>query len=346
MYEKFYDFTGMPFQLTPDSRFFYGSRGHSRAIAHLIYGLSQGEGFVIVTGEVGAGKTTLVERLWDELDRDTYIMARISTTQVTGDDLFRLAMTGFGIASAGIDKATLLRDFEDMLRGYNAGGRHCLLVVDEVQNLSVAALEELRMLSNVTVDGRGTLQTILLGQPEFRRKLASPELDQLRQRVLASYHLGPLSDDETRSYIEFRLNAVGWNGNPNFTDGAHAAIYRYTGGIPRRINRLCSRVLLYGALEESDTITGPMVDNTAAELQQDLEGLTEGAAPASNGHGDLAAQIGQAIRGGGFLDDAGPSYNDLAQRVRALEDAVARREKVFQRLIDVFSGFNQNRGGS
>src|SRR5947209_19602220 len=124
MYEKYYDFTGMPFQLTPDSRLFYGSRGHSRAIAHLIYGLSQGEGFVIVTGEVGAGKTTLVERLWSQLDRETYTVTRISTTQVAGDDLFRLAMAGFGLQDeGGNDKATLLLRFEDLLREPRAAGR-------------------------------------------------------------------------------------------------------------------------------------------------------------------------------------------------------------------------------
>jgi putative secretion ATPase (PEP-CTERM system associated) len=345
MYEKFYDFTAMPFQLTPDSRFFYGSKGHSRAIAHLIYGLSQGEGFIIVTGEVGAGKTTLVERLWSELDRDTYTLARINTTQVTGDDLFRLTMDAFGITSTGLDKATLLRDFQDLLRAYAAGGRRCLLVVDEAQNLSLPALEELRMLSNVTVEGHASLQTILLGQPQFRRKLASPDLDQLRQRVLASYHLGPLSDEETRAYIEYRLNAVGWNGNPAFTDGAFAAIYRYTGGIPRRINRLCSRVLLYGALEESGSITGPMVDSTANELHQDLEGAGAGRAPVE----DLADQIGQAIGGvNGFGDERGPAhigpaYADLVARIQTLEATVARRERVFQRLMDVFSGFNATR---
>jgi general secretion pathway protein A len=337
MYEKFYDFTAMPFQLTPDSRFFYGSKGHSRAIAHLIYGLSQGEGFIIVTGEVGAGKTTLVERLWSELDRDTYTLARINTTQVSGDDLFRLSMNAFGINATGMDKATLLRDFEDMVRAYAAGGRRCLLVVDEAQNLSLPALEELRMLSNVSIDGRSPLQTILLGQPQFRRKLASPDLDQLRQRVLASYHLGPLSEEETRAYVEYRLNAVGWHGNPEWTGGAFAAIYRYTGGIPRRINRLCSRVLLYGALEEAGTITGPMVDSTARELQQDLEG---GAAQPGNGTTDLAMEIGHALGGEAVR---GPSYADLAPRVQALEEAVARRERVFQRLMDVFSGFNTTR---
>ncbi len=342
MYEKFYEFTAMPFQLTPDSRFFFGSKGHSRAIAHLIYGLSQGEGFIIVTGEVGAGKTTLVERLWAELDRDTYTLARINTTQVAAEDLFRLTMSAFGIATQGIDKATLMRSFQEMLRAYAAGGRRCLLVVDEAQNLSLPALEELRMLSNVTFEGGQTaLQTILLGQPQFRRKLASPDLDQLRQRVLASYHLGPLSEEETRAYIEYRLHAVGWTNNPTFTDGAFAAIYHHTGGVPRRVNRLCSRVLLYGSLEEVHNITGPMVDNTAAELQRDLEGGT----PQSGS--DLAAGIAEAIsetdgRDTYTLEQRG-NYAELTRRIQALEDAVARRERVFQRLMDMFSGFNAGR---
>jgi general secretion pathway protein A len=231
-----------------------------------------------------------------------------------------------------------------MLRVYSAGGRRCLLIVDEAQNLSLPALEELRMLSNITVEGGPSLQTILLGQPQFRRILASPDLDQLRQRVLASYHLGPLSAEESREYVLYRLNAVGWHDDPSFTDGAFAAIHRYTGGIPRRINRLCSRVLLYGALEEAHSITGPMVDGTAHELQQDLEGISQGAAPVAE---DLAAQIGKAINGGSYGEGrAGPVYGELAQRVQALEEAVARRERVFQRLMDVVSGFNANQRGA
>lgn len=326
MYEKFYHFTGMPFQLTPDSRFFYGSKGHTRAISHLIYGLSQGEGFIIVTGEVGAGKTTLVERLWAELDRDTYTLARINTTQVSGDDLFRLTMSAFGIEIADADRATLLRAFSNLLAEHRASDRHCLLVVDEAQNLSLAALEELRMLSNLTEGGRASLQTILLGQPQFRAKLASPDLDQLRQRVLASYHLGPLAAEETRAYIEHRLSAVGWHGNPALTDAAFAAVFRHTGGIPRRINRLCSRVLLYAALDEAETIGAPMVERTADELHHDIEGEADAAA------GRRAAP---AATGG---------YGELLNRVQALEAAVARRERVFQRLMDVFGGYTQPRG--
>jgi hypothetical protein len=157
-----------------------------------------------------------------------------------------------------------------------------------------------------------------------------------------------MSEEETRAYIEYRLNAVGWHEDPTFTDGAFAAIYRYTGGVPRRINRLCSRVLLYGALEEVHQITGPMVDNTAAELQQDLEGgAPQGAATPAEA---MAAQIGAALAGtpapaGYPYPDAGSqqAIAELTRRVQALEEAVARRERVFQRLMDVFSGFNAQR---
>ena len=323
MYEKFYNFSAMPFQLTPDSRFFFGSKQHSRAIAHLNYGLAQGEGFIIITGEVGAGKTTLVEWLRTQVDLNAYTIARVSTTQVREDDLFRLAMAGFGLTDEGLGKAALLGRFEQLLREHQAEGRRCLLIVDEVQNLSVAALEELRMLSNLTVDGRTPLQTILLGQPQFRRALASSSLDQLRQRVLTSYHLGPLTHDETRGYVEHRLSAVGWDGDPQVEDAAFDAIYGSTDGVPRRINRLCSRVLLYGALEETHDVTAAMVEQTAEELQRDLEGARAEWAnlppvPATMSGG--AATFASA---------------DLVSRVEALEQQMALREQVFRRLTQM-----------
>ncbi|HEY1932178.1 MAG TPA: XrtA/PEP-CTERM system-associated ATPase [Acetobacteraceae bacterium] len=318
MYQKFYRFSGIPFLLTPDSRFFFGSSGHSRAIAHLVYGLAQEEGFIVITGEVGAGKTTLVEQLWSQLDRSTYVIARIVTTQVSGDDLLRLIMANFGLGDTpGLDKATLLRRFEQMVQDQRRSGRRCVLVVDEVQNLSLAALEELRMLSNITVDGRASLQTILLGQPQFRPTLASPDTEQLRQRVLASYHLGPLTEAETRGYIEHRLKMVRWEGDPHWEDVAYALVFRHTGGIPRRINTLCSRVLLYGSLEEAHTITGAMVEMTAGELSQDL------------GAGMFAPAPVAAANGGGVAHDA------LVRRIEMLEAGAVRQERVFRRLLDM-----------
>ena len=330
MYETFYNLTGMPFQLTPDSRFFFGSRGHSKAIAHLNYGLAQGEGFIIITGEVGAGKTTLVEWLRSQMDPEAYTIARVNTTQVSEQDLFRLAMAGFGLTDEGLGKAALLQRFDGVLRAHLMAGRRCLLIVDEAQNLSLAALEELRMLSNITVDGYTSMQTILLGQPQFRRMLASPNLDQLRQRVLTSYHLGPLSEEETRAYIEHRLHAVGWVDDPRWDDDAFVAVFGQTGGIPRRINRLCSRVLLYGVLEETHRITAQVVDNTAAELAHDLEGSQ---AEWAEGPDVFASESTNISR---IVDPQLTAMSaDLLTRVEALEMQMARREQVFRKLTQM-----------
>ena len=322
MYENFYRLSGIPFQLTPDSRFFFGSSSHNRAISHLVYGLDQQEGFIVITGEVGAGKTTLVEQLWAQLDRRTYVLGRVVTTQVSGDDLLRLTVTSFGIEDGGADKATLLRRFEKMVREQRTAGRRCLLVVDEVQNLSVAALEELRMLSNITLDGRASVQTILLGQPQFRPMLASRDLEQLRQRVLASYHLGPLTEPETRSYIEHRLHMVGWIDDPHWDEGAFSHVFRHTGGIPRRINTLCTRILLYGALEEAHEISGEIVEVIATELERDL------------GSGGVTLQPGV-----GRLQVNGAGADGLLRRISALEQGVARQDRIFRRLIDLLGGY-------
>jgi putative secretion ATPase (PEP-CTERM system associated) len=319
VYEKFYHLTGLPFLLTPDRRFFFGSSGHSRAISHLVYGLSQEEGFVVITGEVGAGKTTLVEQLWAQLDRNTYVMSRVVTTRVSGDDLLRLALAGFGMeAEIGSDKATLLVRFEQMVRERRKQGRRLLLLVDEVQNLPLSALEELRMLSNITVDGKASVQTILLGQPQFRAMMAIKDAEQLRQRVLASYHLGPLTDAETRGYIEHRLRTVGWKDDPSWDDEAFLAIHRQTGGIPRRINTLCSRVLLLGSLEEAHRITADMVDATASELNEDL------------GAGGVAlAEPAERV------PPSSGEIESLVNRVVALELREMRQRVILKRLLDI-----------
>jgi general secretion pathway protein A len=199
-----------------------------------------------------------------------------------------------------------------MVRDQRKQGRRCLLVIDEVQNLSLAAMEELRMLSNITVDGHASLQTILLGQPQFRPILASKDWEQLRQRVLASYHLGPLTEPETRLYVEHRLRTVDWCGDPAWDDAAFTAIHRHTVGIPRRINTLCSRVLLFGALEEAGAITAAMVDDTAEELSRDLGAGLEPAATPVPGRTD-----------------------DLERRIEVLERHAFRQEQAFKRVIDL-----------
>lgn len=323
MYETFYGLNGPPFLLTPDPRFFFSSSNHKRAITHLVYGLDQREGFIVITGEVGAGKTMLVEQLWLQLNRNAYAVSKVVTTQVSGDDLLRLVMDGFGLnVVPGTEKSILLRRFELMVREQRNAGRRCVLVVDEVQNLSFAALEELRMLSNITVDGRASVQTILLGQPQFRPILASRDAEQLRQRVLASFHLGPMSDAETQLYIEHRLKTVGWTGNPAWEPAAFAAVHRHTGGTPRRINTLCSRVMQFGALDECATITAAMVNEVAGEMAEGLNGAAP--APAANGAADHA-------------ETAPAAEPDLLRRIEALEQAAARQDHIFQKLAELLA---------
>jgi len=329
MYESFYGFAGSPFKLTPDANFFYGSQGHMRALAHLTFGLSQGEGFVVITGEVGAGKTTLVERLSSQLDHNTHTLVRLNTTQVSGDDLLRLVVAGLRVEVSGNNKASLLLGFEDIIRTHRLSGRRCVLAVDEAQGLSLSALEELRVLSNLTDERGASLQTILLGQPDFRRMLASPELEQLRQRVLASYHLSPLDASETQAYVEHRLTAVGWSGAPQIKNAAFDAVHRHSGGIPRRINRLCARVLLYGALEKTWTVTAEMVNAIALELNEDLDGVSS---PPMDCAGDETE-----IRNGqqsAFYNSYSKVQADLVERVANLEARMDRREQLFRRLYD------------
>jgi type II secretory pathway predicted ATPase ExeA len=320
MHIDIYGFREHPFLMTPDARLFFNSSVHSRAHAHLMYGLAQGEGFVVVTGEVGAGKTTLVERFCGDLDPGEFVVARIMTTQVAGDDLLRLVADAFHVSADG-DKAGVLRGIMAALRGSEK--RH-VLIVDEAQALTPAGLEELRMLSNITDGGRALLQTILLGQPQLRKVIASPDLDQLRQRILASFHLGGLSKDETRAYVEHRLTAVGWTGNPSWDDRAFEIIYRHTTGIPRRINRLCSRVLLAGALEKAPHISADLVESTALELEEDLGGGLVREAGFAGGVSRLTPELEERIEA-------------LTQRIDSLERTMARRERAFTRLMDFLS---------
>jgi len=275
MYAEYYALSGLPFQLTPDARFFFPSNEHNRAMAHLTYGLHQGEGFVIITGDVGAGKTMLVEYLITTIDPHGYATAKVVTTQVNADDMLRLVAAAFGLLEEGIDKASLYKRIEGLLARNLAQGKRTILLVDEAQSLTFKVLEELRMLSNILIGGKVALQCVLLGQPQFRQALSDPALEQLRQRVVASYHLGPLNQGETKSYIEHRLKMVGWKQDPDFTEGGFEEIFRFTGGIPRRVNTLCSRLMLFGFLEERHIIDAEAVIKVAEEQERELSEMKD-----------------------------------------------------------------------
>lgn len=269
MYESYYGLSAKPFQLNPDPAFFYGSRGHMRAMAYLEYGLHQSEGFIVITGEVGAGKTTLVRGLLQKLDPEQVVAGQLVSTQLDAEDTLRLVAGAFGLPSKTLDKAELLLALEMFLVSVTAKGKRVLLVVDEAQNLTPRAVEELRMLSNFQLGEHALLQSFLVGQPEFRETMRSPEMTQLRQRVLASYHLGPLDAEETRLYIEHRLQHVGWKGHPYFRPEAFQVIHDFSGGIPRRINTLCDRVLLSGFLGGKDGFSAADVEEVTKEIREE-----------------------------------------------------------------------------
>ena len=270
MYDDHYGLTGRPFQLTPDPRFYFDSATHRKAMAYLGYGLAQGEGFIVITGEIGTGKTTLVGHLMATIDAARLTAIKIVSTQVEGDDMLRLAAQGMGLASDGIEKAQLLDRVERALTDQARSGKRTLLIVDEAQNLPTSALEELRMLSNFQSGGQALLQIFLLGQPEFRARLnGSERLEQLRQRVIATHHLEPMGANEVEPYLVHRLSLVGWQGNPSFTPAAYAEMYRESDGVPRRLNALASRVMLFGAIEQLGVIDGDDVAAVIADRRGD-----------------------------------------------------------------------------
>ena len=270
MYDDFYGFTGRPFQLTPDPAFYFESLTHRKALSYLGYGLAQGEGFIVITGEVGAGKSTLVAHLMATLDKARLNATQIVTSKLDGEELVGIVARNFGLPVDGHDKAGALADIERFLHAEARAGRRCLLVVDESQNLSVAALEELRMLSNFQLGAQPLLQVLLLGQPEFRDNLQGhPQLEQLRQRVIAAHHLDPMEVHEIEAYISHRLKLVGWAGNPSFDPALFAQLHTATGGIPRRVNQIVNRLLILGAVEEKSRIDGMMLASVIGELTRD-----------------------------------------------------------------------------
>ncbi|MBS1239856.1 MAG: hypothetical protein H6R45_562 [Proteobacteria bacterium] len=270
MFDDFYGLTGRPFQLTPDPAFYFPSGTHRKALSYLRYGLAQGEGFIVITGEVGAGKSTLVAHLVASIDPAQLTVGQVVTSKLDEAEIIHVVAQSFGLAIEGHDKASALGAIEGFLHEEARAGRRCLLVVDESQNLTVAALEELRMLSNFQLGAHPLLQTLLLGQPEFRATLQGHNgLEQLRQRVIAAHHLEPMDAGEVEPYVMHRLKLVGWAGNPAFDQRVFTELFEASGGIPRRINQILTRVLLLGAVEQRSRIDAAMLQQVLAEMESD-----------------------------------------------------------------------------
>jgi general secretion pathway protein A len=318
MYQTFYGLSSKPFQLNPDPDFYFGSKQHRRARAYLEYGVHRNEGFIVITGEVGAGKTTIVRGLLASLDASKVVAAHLVTTQLDAEDTLRMVGAAFGVRVKDVSKADVLMALEAFLVNQTSQGRRCLLIVDEAQNLTQRAVEELRMLSNFQYGQQGLLQTFLVGQPEFRAILQSPSMQQLRQRVTAACHIGPLDGQETQGYIDHRLRHAGGTGRPAFDAPAYDAIFKASGGIPRRINLICDRLLLLGFLGTKESLGVADVNEVVAEVNDES---------ASSVTATVSVESGPAWQGmARQIQNLGVEQYDA--RMRRLENSMLRLERI------------------
>ncbi|MBI3615953.1 MAG: AAA family ATPase [Candidatus Omnitrophica bacterium] len=266
MYKVFYRFREKPFHVTADPTFLYLSRQHQEALNHLTYGIRERLGFLMITGEVGTGKTTLAKTLIEKLPSSAKTALILHPT-LSSAQLLRAVLKDFGVPPSGSSRAQLLQAIEIFLLEQAASGGEAVLVVDEAQALSSSTLEQVRLLSNVETPKRKLLQIVLIGQPELTERLdKDPRLRALHQRIAVRYQIQPLAEEEVASYIDHRIQIAGEKGIPLFTPGAMAKIAEISQGIPRRINRICDQALLAGFVRESRTIDESMVEQALSTL--------------------------------------------------------------------------------
>jgi general secretion pathway protein A len=266
MYLDSFKLKELPFRLSPDPQFLYLSKQHARAKAYMESTIWFTDGFVVITGEIGSGKTTLIESFLKEIQSDV-VIAQINQTQVSAVDFLQAVLVQFGFSPFKMKKAELIATLNNFLIEQYAAGRKVLLIVDEAQNLSMRVLEEIRLLSGVETTKEKVLRIILAGQPELNEKLDAPELIQLTQRIRLRFHLTTLSPPEMRAYIQHRLEVAGGGDRQIFAEEAFAEIYRYTGGVPRLVNTLCDTAMMAAFTADRDTVTLADIHQAIEELQ-------------------------------------------------------------------------------
>ena len=266
MYKEFFGLKEKPFNVTSDPNFLFLSRAHKEALSHLLYGIKERKGFLEITGEIGAGKTTLCRALLNQLDKNTK-SAFIFNSTLPELQLLGAILEDYGINVERKNKIMMLRQLNGYLIQELAKGNNVILIIDEAQNLKSSILEEIRMLSNLETDKDKLFQIILVGQPELKNKLNSPNLTQLKQRIAVRFHITPLEHDELSKYIYHRLSVAGSDGQIRFFDDAIETIYNFSGGIPRLINMVCDKALLSAYVMETRDITLPIIERSIQELQ-------------------------------------------------------------------------------
>lgn len=270
MYLNFYNLTARPFKLTPDIRFFFPSRCQEKALAYLLYGIEQGEGFVVITGGVGHGKTTLIQRLSREVRSQRVEVTRIAAANLDATSILELVCVSLDIPTEGKSRVGLFKALEDYLLKRKSKNIRVLLVIDEAQTLTEEALEELRILTNIEEGGKAAVQIFLVGQIELRNTLLKPRFEHLRQRIIASYNIEPLSRTETETYIKNRLTEVGWSNDPEIHPIVFDFVNEWSGGIPRRINLLFDRLLLLGYVEDVHVLEEKHIVQAIRDMEKEL----------------------------------------------------------------------------
>lgn len=310
MYESFYGLNKRPFALIPDSGFLFPSATHRRALSYLIYGLGQREGFIVITGDVGTGKTLTIQSILDYLATHHIYGMRIAAANVKPEDVLMLVATSLGIPSHISGKANLLAEVERLLLTEHSHG--VLLIVDEAQTFRPEALEELRILSNLSFHGRALIQIALVGQSDLRDVLNSPGMEQLHQRIIAWHQLEPFKIDETSAYIQHRLKTAGWSDLPKLGSSIYPLIQEWSGGVPRKINLLMDRFLLYGYLEEKKELTEVDLSVVIAEMQNEMGDVRK----STSGTADLSCQSPSIMH---TLDPDHVAKSDIEHRLIELE---------------------------
>jgi general secretion pathway protein A len=255
MYQSFYGFSEMPFNITPDPRFLYLSPTHLEALQHLKYGVQEKKGFIVLVGEVGCGKTTLCRRFLNEINHERFDTALILNPRVSETEMLKAILTELGETPTASSQNDLVAQVNHVLLERIHRGRDIVLIIDEAQNLSFEVLEQIRLLSNLETDKQKLLQVVLMGQPELKDVLARKELRQLRQRIWVHYELNPLTLTDLQHYVQHRLTLAGGSGRPHFTNWAMRSLHKASEGIPRIVNNLCDKALLAAFIRESDEVT-------------------------------------------------------------------------------------------
>jgi len=326
MYESYYGFTERPFQLSPDPRFFFATSHHQRALSYLQYGLDQGEGFIVITGPIGTGKTTIARNLLATIADEKIVAAQLVTTKLTPEELLELVAAEFKIPLKGNSKAEILRSIEIFLIQLHKQGKRALLLVDEAQNLPSETVEELRMLSNFQLDDKPLIQSFLLGQEELKDIIQAPNMEQFRQRIIASAHLKPLSVEEVTNYIKHRLQQVGCDNESLFSVEAFEAIHEKTLGVPRKINIFVDRLLLFGFLEELSCIDLEAINEVALEMSGELTGSLSSQALPNN---QTASSLSQQV-----VVNSNENIKDILREVEEILESNIKQKIKMARYVD------------